>query len=107
MRLLNRVLLNFAASEETIRYVPANRPVRFGKSYPTFSQRPSNPFQEHLPLTKTGEHPSPRRASSALCRVSSSLNQLAHSGTAGKPNRCASRHRTNSGSRSHSTVRFP
>ena len=42
------LLLNFAPSEETIRYVPANRPIPFRKSDPTFSQRLSDPFQKHL-----------------------------------------------------------
>ena len=60
-----------------------------------------------VPDTRTGEHPSPNNGLTAPRRLSSALNQSAHSGTTGSPNRCAMRYSTNFGSSSHSTVRLP
>jgi len=60
-----------------------------------------------VPLTITGEHPTPISGFIAPRRWSSSLNQPAHSGTTGKPNRCEIRNRTNVGSLSHRMVRLP
>ena len=45
---MNAFLFNFAESEEIVRYVPADRPIPFRKSDPTFSQRLSDPLQKHL-----------------------------------------------------------
>src|SRR5579864_8995789 len=44
-----------------------------------------------VPVTSTGEHPSPTRDWSASWRRNSSLNQPAQSGTTGRPKRCAMR----------------
>ena len=45
-----------------------------------------------MPLTSTGEHPRPISGLIAPRRLSSSLNQPAHSGTTGNPNRWAMRY---------------
>jgi hypothetical protein len=60
----------------------------------------SGPFADNgnrffVPLTSTGEHPKPTSGLMALRRLSSSLNQSAHSGTTGNPNRCAMCYNTN------------
>src|SRR6185437_15459810 len=60
-----------------------------------------------IPLIRTGEQPNPNRETIALRCLSSRRNHDAHSGTAGKPYRHATRYSTKTGSSSHKIVRAP
>ena len=76
--------------------------IRFCRSAPRIHFR-NNFF---VPLTSTGEHPKPISCLIAPRRWISSLNQSAHAGTTGNPNRWAIRYSTKVGSLSHRIVRL-